>query len=95
MNNNNTVNVSDDVNAFISMAPTYDVNAFNGNGGNRKVLDLTGYTQVIEDNHIDQNTCKSYVHTLTDIMVCMVDNMPEKLFFLKPSKGQTQGTWVF
>ena len=77
MNNNNTANAADDANTVIPIAPMYDANAFNGNGGNRNVLGLTGNTQVIGDNHIGQNTRKKYVLTLTDIMVWMVDNMPE------------------
>ena len=61
----------------------YDTNASNGNVGNRNILDLTGNTQVIEDNYIGRNTRKNYVRTLNDIMVWMVDNMPEKLVYRK------------
>ena len=78
-NNNNTANEADDANTVITIDPTYDANASNVNGGNRNILDLTGNTQVIEDNHIGQNTRKNYVRTLTNIMVWMVDNMSEKL----------------
>ena len=38
MNHNNTANAAHDVNNVIYIAPTYDSNASNGNGGNRKVL---------------------------------------------------------
>ena len=79
MNNNNSANAVDDANTYVLIAPNYDANAYNGNGGNRKVLDLSGNPQVIEENHIDQNTRKNYVCTLTDIMVWMVNNMPGKL----------------
>ena len=80
INNNNTSNAADDANTSIPIAPTYDTNAYNGIGGNRNVLDLTGNTQMIEYNHIGQNTLKNYFFTLTDIMFCMVDNIPGKLF---------------
>ena len=83
INSNNTYKSADDANTVIPIAPMYDANSFNGNGGNRNVLDLTGNTQVIEDNHIGLNTCKNYVCTLTDIMVLMVDYMPGKLFDYK------------
>ena len=79
MNNNNTPNSAYDTNTVISIAPTYDSNASNGNGGNWNVLYLTSNTQMIEDNNIGQSTHKNYFFTLTDIMVWMVDNMPEKL----------------
>ena len=79
MNSNNTFNATDNANTGISIAPTDDANASNGNVGDRNVLDLTGNTQVIEDNHIGQNTHTNYVCTLTEVMVRMVDNMPEKL----------------
>ena len=79
MNNNQTDNAADDANTVIPNTPMYDENAPTGNGGNLNLLGLTGNTQVIEDNHIGRNTCKNYVRTLTDIMVWMVDNMPEKL----------------
>ena len=94
MNNNITANAADDVNTVIPIAPMYYANSSHGNGGNRNVLDLTGNTQVIEDNHIRRNTHKHHVSTLTYIMIWTVDNMPEKLVVLRPSKGQTQGTWV-
>ena len=79
MNNNKTASTADGTNTVISIAPTYDANGFNGNGGNQNFVDLTSNTQVIEDNHIGQNTRKNYFRTLTDIMVLMVDNMSEKL----------------
>ena len=47
MNNNNTDNADDDSSTSISVAPTYDVNVSNVNGGNRNVFYLTGNTQVI------------------------------------------------
>ena len=87
MNNNNTDNTPDDTNTVIPIAPMYDANAFNGNGGNRNVFGLTGNTQVIEDNHIGQNTCKNCICTLTDIMVWMVDNMTEKLVYRNALKS--------
>ena len=59
MNYNNTSNVDDDANNFIHIAPTCDENATNGNGGNRNVLNLTGNTQVIKDNHISKNKRKN------------------------------------
>ena len=40
-NNNNTTNAADDANTIIPIAPMYDTNASNGNGGKRNVLDLT------------------------------------------------------
>ena len=46
---------------------------------------------MIEDNHIGQNTCKNYVRTMTDIMVWMVDNMPEKLADRKAPKKENSG----
>ena len=95
MNNNNTANDADDPNTFVSITPMYYDNAYNGNGGNRNVLGLTGNTQVIEDNNIGQNTRKNYVRKLTDIMVCMVDDVPENSLIVKPSEVKTQGTWVF
>ena len=52
MNNNNTDNAADDANTVIPTYFMYFANSPNGNGGNRNVLDLTGNTQVIEDNHI-------------------------------------------
>ena len=79
MNNNNTSNDADDANTLIPIAPMYDANASNGNGGNQKVLDLTDNIYVIEYNHFGQNTRKNYVCTLTDIMVWMVDNMFGKI----------------
>ena len=94
-NNNNTANEADDANTVITIDPTYDANASNVNGGNRNILDLTGNTQVIEDNNIGQNTRKNYVRKLTDIMVCMVDDVPENSLIVKPSEVKTQGTWVF
>ena len=94
MNNNNTSNVSDDANTFIPIALTYDADSSNGNGGHWNVLGLTGNTELIEYNHIGQNTRKDYVRTLTDILVWVVDNMPENLLVVKPSKGKTQRTWV-
>ena len=78
MNNNKTENSAHYANTVIPIAPMYDGNASNGNGGNRNFLDLTGNTQVVEGNHIGQNTHKNYISTLADIMVLMVDNMPEK-----------------
>ena len=92
MNNNNTANDADDPNTFVSITPMYYDNAYNGNGGNRNVLGLTGNTQVIGDNHIGQNTRKKYVLTLTDIMVWMVDNMPEKFVDREaPEKDKHKG----
>ena len=44
INNNNTANASDDSSAVIYIAPTYDANSSNGNGGNRNIFDLTGNT---------------------------------------------------
>ena len=79
MNNNNTDNAADDVNTVIPIAPMYDANSSNGKSGNWNVLDLTGNTQVIEDNHIGRNTRKNYARKLTYIMIWKVDNMPEKL----------------
>ena len=75
MNSNNSANSADDANTAISIAPMYDTNASNGNGGNQNVLGLTGNTHVIEDNHIGQNTRKKYVHMLSKIMVWVVNNM--------------------
>ena len=95
MNNNNTASTADNTNTVIPVTPMYDDNASNGNCGNRNGLDLTGNTQVIEDNHIGRNTSKNYVRTLTDTMVWMMDNMPKNLLTVNPLKGQTQGTWVF
>ena len=66
MNNNNTANYADDDNTVINIAADYDANASNGNGGNQNVLDLAVNTHMIEDNHIDQNTRKSYVCMLTE-----------------------------
>ena len=86
MNNNNTSNDADDANTLIPIAPMYDANASNGNGGNKKVLDLTDNIYVIEYNHFGQNTRKNYVCTLTDIMVWMLDNMPGKLVDSKALK---------
>ena len=79
MNNNNTYNADDDDNTVIPISTMYYANASNGNGGNYNILDLTGNTQVIEDNHIRRNTHKHYVRNLTDNMVCMVNKIPEKL----------------
>ena len=79
MNHNNTANAAHDVNNVIYIAPTYDSNASNGNGGNWNVLYLTSNTQMIEDNNIGQSTHKNYFFTLTDIMVWMVDNMFGKI----------------
>ena len=79
MNNNNTANYADDANTGIPITAEYDANASHGNGGNWNVLDLTCNTQVTEDNHIGQNTRKSYVCTLTNIMDWMVDNTIEKI----------------
>ena len=95
MNNNNASSAYDGANTVIPIAPMYYANSSNGNGGNRNVLGLTGNTQVIEDNHIGRNTCKNYVFMLTEIMVWMVDNIPEKLLIVNPPKGQTQDIWVF
>ena len=72
MNNNKPSNATDYANTVIPIAPMYDANASNGNGGNRYVLGLTSYTQVIEDNHIGRNTHTNYICTLTDIMVWVV-----------------------
>ena len=88
-NDNNTTNAADGANTAIPIAPMYDANASNDNGGNRNVLDLTDNTQVIEDNHIVQKIHTNYVRTLTDIMVWMVDNMPENVLIVNPSKGKT------
>ena len=79
MNNNNTYNADDDYNTVIPISTMYYANASNGNGGNYNILDLTGNTQVIEDNQIFRNTRKHYVCTLTNIMDWMVDRIPEKL----------------
>ena len=43
---------------------------------------------MIEDNHIGKNTHKYYVHKLTDIMVWIVDNIPEKLVNRKALKSK-------
>ena len=83
----NNANDDDDVNTIISIAPKYDANVFNDNGYNQNVLDLTGNTQIIEDNHIGQNIRNKYVRTLTNIMVLMVDNMPEKLVYREAPEG--------
>ena len=79
INTNNTTEDADDANTIIPIAPMYDGNYSNGNGCNWNVLDLTGNTKVIEENQIGQNKRKNYFCTLTDIMVWMVDNIPEKL----------------
>ena len=94
MKNSNTVNYFD-ANNSIPIASVYAANASNGNGGNRNVLYLTGNTQVIEYNHIVLNTRKNYVCTMTDIIVFMMDNMPENLLIVKTLRVQTQVTWVF
>ena len=78
INNKHTANADDDANTVISIATMYDLNASNGNGGDRNVLYLTGNSQVIEENHIGQNMRKNYVPMLNAIMVWMVDNMPKK-----------------
>ena len=95
MNNNNTENASDDVNTVLSIAPMYDSNSSNGNGGNQNVFNLTGNIQVIEDNHIDQNTQKiMFVRCLTSWFGWCIKFL-KNLLILNPSKGKTQGTWVF
>ena len=88
MNNNKTSNASDDDDTAILIAPLYDSNAFNGNGGNRDVCSLTGNIQVIEYNHIGQNIHTNYICTLTDVMVWIVDNIPEKLVNRKALKSK-------
>ena len=86
MNNNNTENASDDVNTVLSIAPMYDSNSSNGNGGNQNVFNLTGNIQVIEDNHIDQNTHKiMFVRCLTSWFGWCIKFL-KNLLILNPSK---------
>ena len=43
------------------------------------VLDLTGTTQSIEDNHISVSTKANYIRTLVQFMMYLYDNKPNRL----------------
>ena len=48
------------------------------------VLDLTGTTQDIENDHISDNTKKTYMRSLIQLIVYLFDNYQELLSFIGP-----------